>query len=114
MGYAVKLTRHAIVQIQETIAYISKVLLEPETARAWSDCLQKEITGLDTMPSRFASVDEEPWRFRGFRKMPVKNFIVYYYVNEENKTVWVTAVVYGLRDQLNVLKKMSSKPKMSD
>ncbi len=68
MGYAVKLTQHAIVQIQETIAYISKVLLEPETARAWSDFLKKEIT----------------------------------------------AVVYGLRDQLNVLKKMPSKPEMSD
>ena len=106
MEYSVKLTPHAIVQIQETIAYISKVLLVPETARAWSDYLQKEIAGLSTMPERFSAVDEEPWRSRGYRKMPVKNFIVYYYADDETKTVWVTAVVYGRRDQLNVLKDM--------
>lgn len=106
MEYSVKLTPHAIVQIQETIAYISKVLLVPETARAWSDYLQKEIAGLSTMPARFSVVDEEPWRSRGYRKMPVKNFIVYYYADDEAKTVWVTAVVYGRRDQLNVLKDM--------
>jgi toxin ParE1/3/4 len=106
MEYSVKLTPHAIVQIQETIAYISKVLLVPETARAWSDYLQKEIAGLSTMPARFSAVDEEPWRSRGYRKMLVKNFIVYYYADDETKTVWVTAVVYGRRDQLNVLKDM--------
>ena len=106
MEYSVKLTPHAIVQIQETIAYISKVLLVPETARAWSDYLQKEIAGLSTMPARFSAVDEEPWRSRGYRKMLVKNLIVYYYADDETKTVWVTAVVYGRRDQLNVLKDM--------
>ena len=106
MEYSVKLTPHAIVQIQETIAYISKVLLVPETARAWSDYLQKEIAGLSTMPARFSAVDEEPWRSRGYRKMLVKNFIVYYYADDETKTVWVTAVVYGRRDQLNALKEM--------
>ncbi len=106
MEYSVKLTPHAIVQIQETIAYISKVLLVPETAIAWSDYLQKEIAGLSTMPARFSAVDEEPWRSRGYRKMLVKNFIVYYYADDKTKTVWVTAVVYGRRDQLNVLKDM--------
>ena len=106
MEYSVKLTPHAIVQIQETIAYISKVLLVPETARAWSDYLQKEIAGLSTMPARFSAVDEEPWRSRGYRKKQVKNFIVYYYADDETKTVWVTAVVYGRRDQLNALKDM--------
>ena len=106
MEYTVKLTPHAIVQIQETIAYISKVLLVPETAKAWSDYLQKEISGLNTMPARFSPVDDEPWRSRGYLKMPVKNFIVYYYTDDETKTVWVTAVVYGRRDRLNVLKDM--------
>lgn len=58
------------------------------------------------MPERFSIVEDEPWKSRGYRKMPVKNFLVYYYVDEENKTVWVTAVVYGRRDQLNVLKRI--------
>ena len=108
MDYSVKLTPHAIVQIQETIAYISKVLLVPETATAWADYLQKEIATLDSMPARYPLTEEEPWRSKGVRKMPVKNFIVYYLIDEGQKTVWITTVVYGRRDQLNALKNMLS------
>ena len=50
MKYTVKLTPHAIAEISETIAYISHVLLVPDTARAWADHLQSEISGLDTLP----------------------------------------------------------------
>jgi len=106
MDYSVKLTPNAVEQIQETISYISKELMAPEAAKAWSDYLQKEISGLATMPARFSAVDAEPWHSRGYRRMPVKNFIVYYYVDGVTKTVWVTAVVYGQRDQLNVLKEI--------
>lgn len=38
--------------------------------------------------------------------MSVKNFIVYYFPDEKTYTVWVTAVVYGRRDQLAALKNM--------
>ena len=106
MTYSVKLTPHAIAQIQRTIAYISNDLLAPEAASSWVDYLEKEISGLDTMPKGHPMVEEEPWKSRGYRKLLVKNFIVYYYVDDTGKTVWVTAVVYGKRDQLNALKSM--------
>ena len=67
MQYAVKMTMHAIVQVQETIAYISKILLAPKAASAWADCLEKEIAGLGTMPARFSAVNEEPWKSIGYR-----------------------------------------------
>ena len=106
MSYSVKITDYATEQIKETISYISKILLVPETAAAWSDYLQKAIAGLETMPERFPLVDEEPWRSKGIRKMPVKNFIVYYLAHEESKTVWITAVIYARRDQINSLMNM--------
>lgn len=54
--YLVKLTPHAITQIQETIAYRSKVLLVPDTARLWADRLEKAISTLDMMPARFVQI----------------------------------------------------------
>lgn len=107
MRYKVKLTAHAIGQIEETVQYISKILLEPETARKWSDTLQWEIGKLDSMPSRYPLTEEEPWRTKGIRKMSVKNFLVYYLVDEEKKAVWVTAVIYGRRNQIAALLDMS-------
>ena len=104
MEYSINLTAQAILQIQNTISYISNVLLAPETAIKWADYLEKEISKLSNMPSRFSKLEDEPWFSRGFRKMPIKNFIVYYYIDEINKIVWITAVIYGKRDQLNALK----------
>lgn len=53
MQYEVKLTTQAMEQIQETVSYISHVLLEPEIARRWADLLQQEISLLNSMPARF-------------------------------------------------------------
>jgi toxin ParE1/3/4 len=106
MTYQVKLTGHAVGQIKEIVGYISEVLLEPEVARGWSDRLKKEIASLDTMPRRYPLVSEEPWHTEGVRRMPVGNFLVYYWVNEETKTVWITAVLYGRQDQISALRQM--------
>ncbi len=106
MRYEVKLTPQAFGQIEETVQYISKILLEPEIARKWADTLQCEIKKLDSMPSRYPLTEEEPWHTKGIRRMPVKNFLVYYLVDEERKTVWVTAAIYGRRDQISALRDM--------
>lgn len=107
MQYEVRLTAQAIGQIEETVQYISKTLLEPETARKWADTLQCEIGKLDSLPSRYPLTEEEAWHRVGIRKMPVKNFLVYYLIDEEKKAVWVTAVIYGRRDQVTALLDMS-------
>ena len=109
MDYAVKITSNAIAQISETIEYISKILLVPDIALAWSDHLKKEIKGLCFMPKRFPLVDNEPWKSHGIRKMMVKNFFVYYWIDDDSKAVWITAVVYGRRDQIKSLKEMPLK-----
>lgn len=58
---------------------------------------------MNSMPARFPLTEEEPWHTCGIRKMTVKNFLVYYLIDEEKKVVSVAAVVYGRRDQLAVL-----------
>lgn len=106
MAYEVYLTDNAFRQLQDAIGYISTVLLEPEVAKQWSLRLKAEIMSLDTMPFRFPLIEHEPWRSEGIRKMNVQNFLVYYWVNEKANTVWVTAIVYGKRDQLSALRSM--------
>lgn len=104
--YQIKITDHAIGQLQETVRYISKVLQAPDVALRWADRLEKEIAGLDKMPGRYPLTPEEPWRSAGIHKMPVENFLVYYWIHEEQKVVWITAVIYGRRDQIDQLRKM--------
>ncbi len=104
MHYQVKLATNAIIQIQEILSYISNILMAPQTAVAWADLLEDKISSLDVMPERFPFIDIEPWKTLGYHKMSVKNFLVYYYIDDNTKTVWVTAVIYGRRDQLEALR----------
>lgn len=107
MPYEIKLTSQAIEQIEEIVQYISKVLLVPETAQKWADTMQSEIVMFGFMPSRYPLTEEEPWHTKEIHKMTFKNFLVYYLIDEDRKVVWVTAVIYGRRDQLVAMSDMS-------
>lgn len=106
MTYTVKLTDNALEQLKEAIRYISRVLLEPGIAKMWSRRIKQGISSLRQLPLRYPLVEEEPWHTEGIRKMNIENFIVYYWVNSESSTVWVTAVIYAKRDQLYALRNM--------
>lgn len=67
------------------------------------DTLEDAISSLTEFPQRIALTEEEPWHSYGFRKMPVKSFLVYFWVDEDHLKVQVTAVVYGKRDQIRQL-----------
>lgn len=104
--YKVKITPQASAQMLEIFSYISGTLKEPIAAERLLDELQENILSLDTMPKRVSLVEEEPWRSYGIHKMPVKNFLIYFWINEELKEVHIIAFIYGRRDQLEQLKQL--------
>ncbi len=106
MEYSVRLTDYAIDLMGDIVDYISHQLQAPAVAQKWSDYLKAEIAGLSFMPARYKLVDAEPWHSKGVHSFAVKNYIVYYYISESDKTVWVTAILYGRRNQLAELQKM--------
>ena len=105
-GYKVKVSAQALKQLKETVDYISKVLMEPQTAHKWLDKMEEEIQTLEYMPNRVRLTYEEPWHSREIRCMTVMNYNIFFWIDEENRTVWVTAVIYGRRDQREQLKQM--------
>ena len=77
--YEVKITEPAQRQLQEIVRYIAEDLQEKRTAIRMLDTLEKEILSLSTLPNRVALTEEEPWHSAGIRKMPVKNYLVYFW-----------------------------------
>ena len=63
------------------------------------DALAEEIFSLDQFPYRAPLTKEEPWHSQGVHALPVKNFLVYFGVDEAAKKVQITGIVYGRRDQ---------------
>ena len=104
--YTVKITRQAEEQLKEIRNYIAEELKVPDTAKDWLRGMSEKIKLLDHSPSRVKLVDDEPWRSEGIRRMPVKNFYVYFWIDEGNKIVQVIGVVYQKREQKRQLKQL--------
>lgn len=104
--YEIKVTRQALEQMREIAHYISYDLMAPEAAENLLDDLKASILKLSVLPKKYPLIEEEPWRSEGVRKIVVKNFLVYYWIDEEYNKVQVTAVIYSKRDQIKQLKNM--------
>lgn len=104
--YDVKITKFAEAQLREIVRYIAFDLQAPETALKMLNTLDAEIASLDQMPNRIPLTEEEPWHSEGVHKMPVKNYLVYFWVDEEAAKVQVIGVVYARRDQRRQLELM--------
>lgn len=104
--YGVRITPYALEQMSGIKRYIALKLRAPDTAEKWQAGMRREIASLALMPTRIALTEEEPWHSRGIHKMVVGNFLVYFWIDEETLEVWVTAVVYGRRDQREQLDQM--------
>ena len=104
--YTVKITAQAQEQLREIVNYIRFTLQAPGTALKMLDILEKEIASLDHFPNRVPLTEEEPWHSQGVHKLPVKNYLVYFWVDEAAMKVQVTAVIYSHRDQRHQLSNM--------
>lgn len=105
--YQIKFTRQAREQMYGTVRYLSKELASPQTAYHWVEKIEEAVSSLVQFPNRVPLTEEEPWHSRGIRKMPIQNFLVYFWVDEEHLRVQITAVIYGKRDQLRALSQMN-------
>ena len=101
--YEVKVTRQAKEHLRGIRDYIATTLCEPGTAKKMLEVLRLKIQSLSSMPKRFRVIDEQPWGDYGIRKTRVKNFYVYFWVNEDRKQVQIIAVIYVRMDQIKQL-----------
>ena len=104
--FNVKVTTQAEEQISEIAYYISVTLKTPDAAMAMLDDLDEVFETISTNPERQFLVEEEPWHSEGVRKIKVKNYLVYFWIDIENAAVQITGVCYAQRDQKKFLSKM--------
>lgn len=97
--YSVEITPFAESALREIGRYIKLSLGSTQNTISTLTAIRKEIAGLDVMPARFALTPDEPWRSERVRRMLVRNFYVYFWVDEAAKAVRVVHIVYVGRIQ---------------
>ena len=104
--YRIRITRQAKEHLLEIRRYIEKELLSPIAAKNTIAAIKAEIQSLSNMPGRVHLTPEEPWHSSGVRRSRVKNFYIYFWINEEGKAVQIMSVIYVKRDQARQLESL--------
>jgi len=103
MAYEVIITKRAEEEILEIGGYIASNLNAPFAASQLLDDIDYQIDSLNMMPKRHALVSEEHLAERGVRHIPVKNYIIFYEVNDDTQTVEILSVMYARRNWESLL-----------
>ena len=104
MKYTVRITGPAKGDLQGASKYISDKLNNRDAARKLALEAGEAMRSLDKMPQRHALVSDEYLSGLGIRFFPVRNYLVFYIVREETKTVVIERFLYGKSDWASILK----------
>lgn len=77
------------------IKYIRYNLLEPNIAKRYAKTIKEEIKKLEYMPQKFNITHSNIIKDDEIRKMVIKNYIVFYSIDENEKIVNVERILYG-------------------
>ena len=74
------------------------MMQEPQVAVSLVRQITKEILSLKQVPMRYRLYDEKTWQSQELRCFPVKNYLIFYYLDETKSTVYAVRIIYGGRD----------------
>lgn len=100
--YSVLVSAPAENDLRDIVRYISAQLLAPMTAGKMMDAIEAAIVGSSDTPQKFPLADER-LASTGCRKFIVKNYIVFYTIEEKSQVVEIIRIVYARRDWLQLL-----------
>lgn len=89
--------------LKAIIHYISHNLDAPFTASFLLDEIESTVASLSAIPHRYGLVDDPYLCHKTFRKCVVKNYIIFYKVHEESKTVMVHRIVHAKQNWIDIL-----------
>ncbi|MCM1161901.1 MAG: type II toxin-antitoxin system RelE/ParE family toxin [Roseburia sp.] len=107
--YVVRMTAQAEEHVLKYAEYIKYELMNPQASVRFVNDIRAAVNRLEHMPKRNPLTDEEPWRSMDIRKMVVRGYIIYYWVEDLEEMVYVIGVVYAKREQAEILETMDLK-----
>ena len=104
MNYSLNITDIAEEDILSTVKYIADVLKNSIAANNLLDEIEKYEEILENTPNIYPFVSDDYLAKKGLRYVMIKNFLMFYTVDEVGKIVNVIRFIYGRRDWKNLLR----------
>ena len=104
MTYQIRITERAQTDMMRAADHIAYVLKNPRAADALLDETAAEINSLATMPQRYALAGDRVLASWGIRFLRIKNYLVFYTVDETTCTVFIVRFLYGKSNWAAILR----------
>ena len=101
--YKVDVSEPAESDIMDIVRYIASQLSAPISAFRMMEILEEAMESLSDLPQRCPLIVDERLSQMGYRKLIVKNYVVFFSIDEMNKVVDVERILYGRRDWLRFI-----------
>ncbi|MCM1375152.1 MAG: type II toxin-antitoxin system RelE/ParE family toxin [Muribaculum sp.] len=92
--YKVKFNPRDIRELDHIYEYIANEKLAPENAKGQVERIKKAVLSLDTFPQSHQERNEGRYAGKGYRQLPVDNYIAIFRIDESQKTVYVVTIQY--------------------
>ena len=101
--YRVYISEPAENDLRNIVRYISAQLSAPITALKMMDIIEKAINELAFMPQKCPFVVDERLAMLGYHKLIIKNYIVFFTMDEQLKVVDIERILYARRNWRHIL-----------
>lgn len=102
-NYNVYVSEPAENDLRDIVRYISSQLLASITAVKMIETIEEALLTLENMPYSYPLVTDERLNSMGYHKLIVKNYVVFFTIDENSKLVNVERILYSRRDWLSIL-----------
>ena len=102
-NFIIKFTPKANEDLKQIYNYISEELFAERAADKLFDKIEKNIMNLGIFPYSCNLVLDETLNKKGYRKLVIDNYIVFYLVNDFEKQVIIMSILYRTQNYKNLL-----------
>ena len=107
MNYSIHITKKAERDLNEATDYIEFTLLNPQAADNLLDKVEEVISKLAFLPEKYKTVDDPILAAWGIRLIVINNYLAFYIIDEDTKTVHIVRFLYGKRNWMSILRNES-------
>ena len=104
MSYTVVITDTAKQDLRDIAIWIAEQSKDIEAAKHFVDELRETCKKLERFPSKGSFPKERVLKSAGFRFVTHKDYLVFYLIDEESKTVNVMAIFNSKKDYMRVMR----------
>ena len=105
--YRYVITEKALCDINEIILYLSEALSNPQAAKAFFSGIEETIQQIIQFPRSGSPVINPYLKRNDIRSVKIKNYLLYYRADSEQRTVYILRVVYSHRDMTGILHQLN-------